>query len=164
MTARAKTVFQFAAVGIVFAVAAFLSSAFVLATVQSGDWLILLATAPLSAFFIALICWALITAGGRKISVWRGAGTGALAGSISHFFAWYLAIVWFYLRDTVAADGSPTVGLSDGFFAGFVMSFFSLALTGWLTIPAGMIVGALFAMLWRRYFLSPVNQQSQISV
>jgi hypothetical protein len=152
VTDHATNVFQFAACGIVFAAAAFLSSALVLATVQSGDWLILLATAPLSAFFIAIIGWALFTAGGRKISVWRGAGAGALAGSVSHFFAWYLAIVWFYLRDTVTADGSPTVGLSDGFFAGFVMSFFSLALVGWLTIPAGIAAGTAFAAFWRRYF------------
>src|SRR3712207_2938138 len=104
----AKTFIQFALCGIVFAVTAALCSLIVLLTVKSSDWLILLFTAPVSAYIIATLFWALFTFNGKKVAIWKGTITGALTGSISHFFAWFLAIVCFYFWGVVASDGSPT--------------------------------------------------------
>lgn len=143
MNALTKIILQIAFCTAAFGVVAFLCAAIVLAGAGGEDWRIMILTAPVAASAIAVFGWIAFTAGGRNVKIWKGIVTGILAGSISHFFAWYLAIVCFYVRGAIASDGSPTVGLIDGLSASFIMSFFSLAILGWITVPAGALVGAL---------------------
>lgn len=146
MNALTKIIMQIALCGASFGIAAFLCAAIVLAGAGGDDWPIMIVTAPVSAMAIAILSWLLFTSGGRNVKIWKGIATGVLAGSVSHFFAWYLAIICFYVWGAVASDGSPTVGLIDGVGASLVMSFFSLAILGWITVPFGAIVGA--ALAW----------------
>lgn len=141
MNALTKIILQSALCAAAFGLAAFLCAGIVLAGAGGEDWRVLILTAPISSAAIAVVSWRLLTAGGRNVRVWKGVASGVLAGSVSHFFAWYLAIICFYVRGTVASDGSPILGLADGLGASFIMAFFSLAVLGWITIPVGAAVG-----------------------
>jgi hypothetical protein len=69
-----------------------------------------------AAFGVSFLFWRIFCASPQRISGRRGALVGLLTGVFAHPVAWYLAIVWFY--------------------AGM-----SLLLMGWLTVPAGGMVG-----------------------
>jgi glucan phosphoethanolaminetransferase (alkaline phosphatase superfamily) len=132
-------------------VAAFVFCAIVLGATENRDWLVIVFTAPLSAAVIAMLGWALLTSFGRRVKIWKAVVVGVLAGSISHFFAWYLAIVFFYLQSFFASNNDSPVGLFEGIGASLIMSFFSLGILGWFTVPIAAIVCALVAFVSRRF-------------
>ena len=66
---------------------------------------------------------------------------GILTGGLAHPVAWYLAIVWSYASGARSSLGDRTLNPLEGLAACFVYAGFSVLLTGWLTVPAGGMVG-----------------------
>ena len=84
--------------------------------------------------------------------VW-GTLAGALAGMVSHYFAWYLQLLGFNIcywltGGCVSSLGEPPIDLLNGLWGTFIFSLVSLMFLGWATMPLGMLVGAIWA--WRR--------------
>ncbi|WP_462322211.1 hypothetical protein [Halochromatium sp.] len=74
-----------------------------------------------------------------------GLFTGALAGLLSHLLCWWLFILGAWLDHSWltsgASQGEPPMNPLQGIIGAIVFSLFSLALFGWLTIPAGALIG-----------------------
>lgn len=109
------------------------------------DWWSIVVASGVAAFAVSYVLWRVLCSPGRPSSARRGALTGALTGLIAHPVAWYLAVVWTYLRGHALFPNSKPVGPIEGLRASFVFAFFGLILTGWLTVPAGAIAGWLLA-------------------
>ena len=146
-----KIIIQHLLCGLFFFVAAFACSVIVFGVSPGSDWMVMLFTSPLSAAVIALVSWALLTSLGRSVQIWKGIVVGVLAGSVSHFFAWYLSILFAYFRNAVSSLGETTVGPVDGIGASLVMTLFSLGVFGWVTIPVGALTGAFLTALSKRF-------------
>lgn len=140
--------------GAAFFLAAFICGVVIFGISPSSDWLVMFLSAPFSAAIIAVIGWALFTSFGRHVKIWKGIVVGVLAGSISHFFAWYSSIVFLYLQNAVSSLGEPTVGLTEGIGTSLMMTLFSLVIIGWLTVPIGAFIGAAVAWINGRFLAS----------
>lgn len=134
-----KTAFWILLAGLVFGLAAFICSYLFLKDAV-GDWRGMLVAAPLTAFFCGIICWWLLVARGRKVSVWRGVWVGALVALLSHPLVWYGSILYLYL-----AREPRTLNPIEGLLASLVYGLVSLVFVGWLTVPAAALTGGLLA-------------------
>ncbi|GAB4396144.1 MAG: hypothetical protein Fur0044_55020 [Anaerolineae bacterium] len=131
--------------GLAFALAAFVCSYLFLKDAV-GDWRGMLVAAPLTAFFCGLVCWGVFIVRGQKAGFWRGAWVGVLVALLSHPLAWYGSILYFYLA------GVPrTLNLFEGILASLFYGLVSLIFVGWLTLPAGAVVGSLLAYAQTRW-------------
>jgi hypothetical protein len=110
-----------------------------------GDWWSIVVASGVAAFAVSYVLWRVIGSPARPLSARRGALAGALTGVLAHPVAWYLAIIWNYLRGRALFPGGTPVGPIEGLRASLVYAFFGLLLTGWLTVPAGAIAGWLLA-------------------
>lgn len=152
MSLNLKFVIQHLLCGASLFIAAFVCCVVIFGAAPDRDWIVMIFTAPLSAAIIGVSAWAALTSLGKSVKMWKGIMVGILAGSVSHFFAWYLSIIFLYLQKSVMTSlGEPTVGPVEGIWASLLMSFFSLAVLGWLTIPIGAVVGALVAAVSQRF-------------
>jgi len=106
-----------------------------------GEWWSLVVASGLAAFAVSYVLWRVLSSPGRPFSARRGALAGALTGLLAHPVAWYLAVIWNYLRGNALFPDSKPIGPIEGLKASFVFAFFGLLLTGWLTVPAGAIAG-----------------------
>lgn len=113
-----------------------------------GDgWGILPVAAACAAFLTGAAVWYPLIE--RRAALRPGAGllTGALAGALAHYLCWYLMILianvdhlWF---GTTSSLGEPPMNPIQGLAGAAVFSAFSLYIYGWLTIPAGALLGYL---------------------
>lgn len=110
----------------------------------SDGWSIVVASG-VAAFAAGYVLWRVTCSPVRPHSARRGALAGALTGLLAHPVAWYLAVVWTYLRGRSLFPGGKLVGPIDGLPVSLVYAFFGLILTGWLTVPAGALAGWLLA-------------------
>jgi hypothetical protein len=106
-----------------------------------SDWGPLVVSSGAAAFAVSCLFWRLLCAPDHLISARRGALVGVLIGLFAHPVAWYLFIVWSYLTGTRSSLGERAVNPVVALAACFVFAFWSILLTGWLTVPAGGIVG-----------------------
>jgi hypothetical protein len=70
---------------------------------------------------------------------------GALVGLAAHPVAWYLLIVALYVTGARSSLGERTLDPWNGLWGALIYSAWSLFLAGWLTVPAGAIVGFLLS-------------------
>lgn len=151
MNSIGKILIQQTLCGIVFFISALLCSVMIFGLFPKNDYLVMAIAAPFSAAFIGTVSWTIFTSFGKRINIWKGIVTGILAGSVSHYLTWYASIIVLYLQKSVSSLGEPTVGPIDGIWASLIMTFFSLAVIGWITIPLGAAIGGLFAAFSKRF-------------
>jgi hypothetical protein len=106
-----------------------------------SDWHPLAVSSGVAAFGVSLLFWRIFCASDQLISGRRGALVGVLTGGLAHPLAWYLTIVWSYASGAKSSLGDRMLNPLEGLAACFVYAGFSVVLTGWLTVPAGGIVG-----------------------
>jgi hypothetical protein len=105
-------------------------------------WQMLPYAAGIASLLAAWLTWGLMR---PMTSARRGALTGAVIGLLSHPPAWYLAILWHYLVGARSSTGDEPLDPIMGITGSLVFSFWSLLLTGWLTIPVGAVLGVVLA-------------------
>jgi hypothetical protein len=110
-----------------------------------GDWWPLVVASGVAAFAVSFVVWRLLCGSGHPVSGRRGALAGALTGLLAHPVAWYLALVWNYLLGHTSSLGDTPSGPLESLAGCLVMTFWSLLIVGWLTVPAGAVVGFLLA-------------------
>jgi hypothetical protein len=129
----------------VFGAASFVLASLIVSERGRNDWWPLVVASGLAAFSVSLILWRLLCATSPPVSGRRGALAGALTGLLAHPVAWYLALVWNYLLGHASSLGDKPADPLQSIGGSFVMAFWSLLIAGWLTVPAGAIVGFLLA-------------------
>lgn len=125
----------------------------------SDDYSYFWLLAMISAFLTgSTIWWKLIEKAGPKSIVrgasWiRGAIVGALAGVMGHYVCWYLVIVFFSFNNLfngISADvmSRPPLSLLTALIGALTFTPFSLVFVGFITIPAGALIGGIIGA-WR---------------
>ena len=109
------------------------------------DWWSIVAASGLAAFAVSYLLWQVLCSPARPTSPRHGVLAGALTGVLAHPVAWYLAVVWTYLRSHPLFPNGKLVGPIEGLGVSFVYAFFGVILTGWITVPAGALAGWLLA-------------------
>ncbi len=99
----------------------------------------------------SVLWWLMVERPGRR-SVGAGIAAGALGGLLSHPVCWYFQILgmnigyWVLRSRTFGSSlGEPPVDPLNGLWGAFALSLWSWLLLGWATIPAGAIIGGVFA-------------------
>lgn len=101
-----------------------------------------------AAFLTTLVVWWLQVARPGKPGVLRGAVAGLVSGLLAHPVTWYVMICWNWalillsIRTDPSGDGDLLNPLT-GLLGAFALSLWSVILMGWITVPAGALVGAL---------------------
>lgn len=117
------------------------------ATGEGWEWLAL--AAPLAAFLSGAALWRLLPERNPRQRRGWGALAGALAGLVSHYFTWYLqflaANVCFWLTGGCTGSlGEPPADPLTALLGAAGLTFFSLFVVGWLTVPIGAGLGWAF--------------------
>jgi len=131
-----------------------------IASGEGYDWF--LVAAPLAGFLTGGISWLLLVAQRKKQSVLAGVFAGALAGAVSHYVCWYLmlagaAACYALTGGCTGSLGDPPANFLQALAGAAVYSAFSLVFFGWLTVPAGGLLGALLAWLQRGSHAAPLQ-------
>jgi len=100
--------------------------------------------AGLASFLVSGFVWFTLSRG-RILGIRRGVAMGALVGLLSHPVTWYLAILYNYFWATRFLQSDKALGPISGMDGSLVFSFWSLLLTGWMTVPVAAGLGAIIA-------------------
>ncbi len=100
-----------------------------------------------AAFLTTLVVWWLYLARPGKPGVLGGAVAGLISGLVAHPVTWYVMIccnwAWILLSGgTGSSAGDDTLNPISGLLGALVLSLWSVIFMGWITIPAGALVGA----------------------
>ena len=98
---------------------------------------------------MSFVLWRLFCVPDQLISARRGALAGVLTGLLAHPVAWYLAIAWMYLIGERSSLGNRTIDPFEALTGCFVFAFWSILLMGWITVPAGGVVGWILGKVLR---------------
>lgn len=109
-----------------------------------------LLAAPAAAFATAALFWWWLLDRPAIFTRARGAVAGALAGTVAHYVCWLMlmlgASAYHALTGGYAGSlGDAPIGPLNAIWMAAVYSLFSLYICGWLTAPAGAIIGAAVA-------------------
>lgn len=138
--------------GLVFGVAGTIIAYLVLAPFspeERSGWYSLVISSGAAAFGVSCLFWRIFCAPGELLTARRGGLAGLLTGLLAHPVAWYLAIVWSYVSGARSSLGDRTLNPLEGLGACFVYGGLSLLFTGWLTVPAGGMVGWILGKVLR---------------
>lgn len=135
--------------GLGFAVLGFLSALFIIWNARGTGWWLVVVSAGIASFLSGVFFWRAFSSRDGNISYPRAALAGAFVGALSHPPAWYIAILLSWITGTKGYGEIRALGPADGLWACLVMSFWSLLLAGWLTVPAGVVAGLGYLALHR---------------
>jgi hypothetical protein len=104
-----------------------------------------------AAFMTSLTVWWLHVARTDKPGTMRGAAAGLAIGVLAHPVTWYVLICWNWMLAGLSlrhpsAAGDPLNPVT-GVLGALVFSVWSIVIVGWITVPAGALVGTLVARL-----------------
>jgi hypothetical protein len=113
-----------------------------------------------ASFIAGGLAWRVLFRGGRRPGPARGAVAGVLAALLGHYLTFVVSIeianaqYWVFGRKVTWSDDAP-VGPLLAFAVSPLYALVSLAMLGWLTLPSGAILGALFGHALRRGMSPP---------
>lgn len=123
-----------------------------MATGSDYEWFLL--AAPVSAFVTAMFFWWLIVVRKQQYGTMRGALAGAVSGAVAHYVCWYLILVGAAICHLVTGGCTGSLGEAPmnpifalagaGVYSGLSLLFF-----GWITVPAGALIGGILARAQR---------------
>ncbi|NJM11366.1 MAG: hypothetical protein HC889_05270 [Synechococcaceae cyanobacterium SM1_2_3] len=120
-----------------------------------GDgYFVFVIAAPVAAFLSGTLSWWLFVVRPRRSSWFRGALAGSFAAVLGHLLCWYIllvgAYVWHSLSGEAVAVGSAPMNPMEAITAAGIYGAFSLLLIGWVTVPAGAMLGVLLSFMKKR--------------
>jgi len=143
------------AMGVLCAPIGALTALLVLANTTGSGYESLLVAAPIAAFVAGKSSWWLLVSRKARTGLPRGVLAGALAGAVGHSICWYMLLVGAFACHVTTGGctdslGQPPMNPLHAFAAAAGYSAFSLVFYGWLTVPAGALLGGLLAVARRR--------------
>ena len=120
-----------------------------------GDgYIVFVFAAPVAAFLSGTLSWWLFVVRPRRSNWFRGALAGSFAAVLGHLLCWYILLVgvyvWHSLSGETAAGGSAPMNPMEAITAAGIYGAFSLLLIGWVTVPAGAMLGVLLGFMKKR--------------
>jgi hypothetical protein len=138
--------------GTVFGAAGLFSAALVVHDSLGEGWNLLPYGAGAAAFLLALIVRRVVSVLLVGVSGWCGAAMGALIVLLSHPLAWTLLTIHHALLGVESSLGDAPLRVTDVPWGSLILAFWSLALTGWWTVPLGSGLGVLLVRFERAKF------------
>jgi hypothetical protein len=125
-------------------------AAWIVVNVSGDDYAPFLFAAPAAAFATAALFWWWLLDRPANYTRARGAVAGALAGAVAHYLCWLMLMLGTSAYHALTGGftgslGDAPMGPLDAFWMAAVYSLLSLYICGWLTVPAGAIIGAAVA-------------------
>jgi hypothetical protein len=162
---RASILTGSTAMGALCAAVGALTAALVLASATGAGYAWLLVAAPAAAFVSGKLLWWLLMERGDRSGTARGVLTGAIAGTVAHYLCWYLLIGASFACHAITGGcmgslGDAPIDPLRALPAAALYSGISLVFYGWLTIPAGGLLGGLLATARRRSIRIPAPDPS----
>jgi hypothetical protein len=152
---RASILTGSTAMGALCAAVGVFTAGLVLFTATGAGYEWLLVAAPTAAFLSGSILWWLLMERPDRTGTARGVLTGALAGTVAHYVCWLLLILASSACHAITGGCTDSLGEAPmpalyAVPAAAVYSAVSLVFYGWLTIPAGGLLGGLLATARRQ--------------
>jgi len=103
-----------------------------------------------SSFIAPTISWYFLVEKRNDFSRLSGAKAGCAAAVSAHYITWYTSIVvgniqyWIFGMRVTTLDEVP-IDVISGLLGVLSYTLFSLVLFGWLTLPAGALIGSYYA-------------------
>jgi hypothetical protein len=116
----------------------------------NSSWTALMPAAPIATFLAAFLATWLLLTYLRPVTIWKGVGIGVIAGLLAHPFTWYLMSLYLYFSGTTSSLREPTLNPIEALWGSLILSLFSLAIIGWITIPISAVGGALLVYLYKK--------------
>jgi len=114
-------------------------------SVPGEGWDALPVLASVATFLTAFTVWYLYVARPRKISSYRGGVAGVVIGLLVHPVTWYLfgchTWVLSLFPNPQSGGHSDVLNPFTAVLGAVAFSLWSAACTGWITIPAGAVIG-----------------------
>ena len=125
---------------------------------REGGLNVLLYTAPIAAFLTGTFFWWLLITRTKRITIQKGIWVGMLIGLLSHLFAWYFALLVFYVLTVRNVIGTQIHSLQQYLFIGMINSLTSIFIVGWITVPGGGLIGGIMAYLQGKKWTTEVSK------
>ncbi len=141
--------------GKAYSVVGLLVGGFISCVVDGEDWMwmFFFLFAALAAFVAGSVLWLVFVA--AKPSPGRGCVAGGLAGVVSHWLCWMFIIVFWNF--TFLSMNMPTSSLGEAPmtfveapFGASIFTLWSLYIFGWVTVPAGAVIGLVLGYLQQK--------------
>ncbi len=150
------------------AVLAFAFATLVVATSVGEGYGALLLAAPIAAALSGTLSWWALVARAKSHRLTRGVAAGVLAVLLSHYVCCYLFLLgtWLGLAAGTAAEVAlpNRIGPVEAIAASAAFAWWSLVVLGWVTVPAGGLVGGILAVVHRRKpVLAPTVRPRSVS-
>ncbi len=105
---------------------------------------------PLAPFLTGTFFWWLLVSRTKRITIARGVWVGMLIGMLSHFFAWYAALLVSPVPAVQNVPGAQMPSLTQYLLIGLGNSVMSIIGIGWITVPGGGLLGGILVYLQSR--------------
>lgn len=115
-----------------------------------------------ASFVAGGLAWRVVFRGGRPPAAARGAVAGVLAALLGHYLTFVVSIEianvqYWVLGRKVLWTGEAPIDPLTAFLVSPLYALLSLAMLGWLTLPSGAILGALFGHAMSRRASAPID-------
>jgi hypothetical protein len=99
-----------------------------------------------AAFLAPALIWRLLVEKRRKMGTLRYLLAGALSAAAAHYLSWYFMIIgenvdYWLLGGPGSSLGNAPIDPLNGVWGAMVYSLYSYVFWGWLTLPAGALIG-----------------------
>ncbi len=121
---------------------------------SAGDYSGFFIFAAAGGFAAQFLCWRFIVERrgidpARRYKTTRTVLTGAFGGLLSHYLCWYFYLVVANIQYWISGTGMGSLGeapmdLFTGLGAMWLHTLFSWLFYGWVTVPLGALMGALY--------------------
>jgi len=131
---------------------------------HDGGWERFFVYSGSAAFAIPALLWFILVEQSRKRTNYRAALAGALGAALAHYFTWYfmmasMRISYLLTGKPVTSLGEPTLDLLEGLWGSLVYGVLSLVSYGWITLPAGFVIGYVYEIALSRNVISEKNPE-----
>lgn len=127
----------------------------VLAGMATGQgYGVFMLAAPAAGVVAGSALWWWLVARSGRFGLWRGALAGLLIVVAGHGLTWLFVMLgswtcWALTGDCLSSLGEPPIDPLNALWAAPAMGLLSLLVTGWVTLPAGILLGYVLARLQR---------------
>ncbi len=151
---RSRALRQSLVAGLIAAVAGGLVGGFVALGATGRGFAVFAMAGPVAGFLAGASIWHWLVTRRGRYGLLRGALTGILIVIAGHYLTWYLVMLGSGLCHALTGDCVDSLGQSpidplNALWAALAMGLLSLIVTGWATLPVGILTGCLLARAQR---------------
>lgn len=118
--------------------------------------------AGIAAFITSAFFWWLLIERKQSKSIAKATWTGFLSGLVAHYVCWYLLLLaanfsYWILGTGGSSLGEPPIDPLNALWMIIVYCFFSWVICGWITAPAGALIGGGYMWFLKKRSVDPTS-------